>query len=720
MPEALAHTLLTDEQGVVRMASASAADLLGVSAARLEGRRLDELLESPSRPVIETLLDSVRQGAGAPSGDQPARVAARLRLPGGGAAEVDLRLSRVAPGGALPEGFLVAIERLEAGRTPGKRAASYAAGVGEARDAAVRTERLTEELKAASMEDAYLICRDGIIEQVGGAMPALVGIPEVNLVGWRFKNLVAPEDLLTVVETLRLVALRDEGSGDFGFNLLRGGGLAPLEVAARARPVSHRGSPAILVGLRDISESLRAVRIAAERLTHLDAALAAASEAVLILGPPESGAQVILVTRTLEELFEVDGRRWLGRPFRELWRRDLAGKHAAPGDAERALFAALTMPREVHVDTVVLAEPPGRVLETYVAPVRSAGGEIIGRICTWRDVTARAAAEQEARRSAEEARRARDELETLHEELRLANEGLEKRMAEMQRLNKDLKVLDEMKSNLLANVSHELQTPLVSIKGFTEMILKRRLGNVTPEQERGLQVALRNINRLIGLIENLLAFARSQGQAGALKLNVFPLRPLLEEAIELVRDRADIRGVAIKTMLPEQDLHIRADRDQILQVLLNLLTNAVKYNRDNGEVVVEAEPRRRGGARLQIKDTGIGIPRDELDRIFDQYYQASNAPGPSEGAGIGLSIAKNILRNHGCMIRADSEMGKGSVFSFTLPLDREGRGQRVGVPPTSAAASHRPGPREVAEPAAGPGGLQDAPESVRRQARGKA
>src|SRR5262249_29177619 len=110
---------------------------------------------------------------------------------------------------------------------------------------------------------------------------------------------------------------------------------------------------------------------------------------------------------------------------------------------------------------------------------------------------------------------------------------------------------------------------------------------------------------------------------------------------------------------------------------LNLLTNAIKYNRDGGEVLIEADSKRKDVARVEIKDSGIGIPRDELDRIFDRYYQAGNVAGPREGSGIGLSITKNILRQHGCMIRADSEEGKGSVFSFPLPLDRKSRPERT-------------------------------------------
>ncbi len=273
------------------------------------------------------------------------------------------------------------------------------------------------------------------------------------------------------------------------------------------------------------------------------------------------------------------------------------------------------------------------------------------------------------RRSAEEARRAREELEGLHEELRLANEGLERRMTQMQRLNDDLRVLSGMKTDLLANVSHELQTPLVSIKGFTEMILKGQLGGVTPEQEQGLQLALRNVNRLIAMIENLMAFARSQGPETTPRLAVFPLAEAVEEAAATVRDAASQRGIGLRIELPPGGLSVRADRDGVAQVLLNLIGNAVKYNRQGGSVTVRATRGRRGNARVEVRDTGIGIPRADLERVFDRSFRASNAPGDVAGTGIGLALVRDILRRHGCVIRAESEEGKGSVFSFTLPLE---------------------------------------------------
>jgi len=671
-------TLMADGEGRIRMASTAAATLFGTSASDLEGLRLHELLEAPGRDVIDAVLQSMAEQAHAPFGEPPVRFAARLRLASSRLAEADLRLSRLPDAAAVAGGVLIGIELLSERPAPGSRKEDGAA-------------RLPEEVRAAATDDLFVICRGDLIEQAEGRLEEVVGVPASGLLGWRIKGLIAAEDLLPVIEIIREVESGAQGAADFGFHLMRAGGKAPLEVSARARRISWRGGDAVLIGMRDISESLRTARLAAESLTHLGAALEATGDGVLILGKPEARSPVILASRTLRGMFEVDGAKWVGQPFWDLW-RELRPMHAYPEDDERVLTEVLRDPLAERVDSIMLARPEGRVLERYIGPMRSPDGAAIGCILTFRDVTGRAREEAEIRRAAHEARQAREELELLHEELRLANEGLEKRMQDLHRVNKDLKVLDEMKSNLLANVSHELQTPLVSIKGFTEMILKGRLGGVTPEQERGLQVALRNINRLIGLIDNLLAFARMEGPSSSLRLEVFPLAPLVDEAIDVVRERATARSVKVHAVMPAGELVVRADRDKILQVVLNLLTNAIKYNREGGEVTVEADSGRKGSIRVEVKDTGIGIPRDELDRIFDRYYQAGNVEGPREGTGIGLAITKDILRQHGCMIRADSEVGKGSVFSFTLPTDRKGRPEKAsrapGAPSSLSPAGH--------------------------------
>ncbi len=263
--------------------------------------------------------------------------------------------------------------------------------------------------------------------------------------------------------------------------------------------------------------------------------------------------------------------------------------------------------------------------------------------------------------------RAKTELESAYRDLAEAQKTLAQRNEQLEKLNAELKSLDEMKSNLLANVSHELHTPLVSIKGYTEMILKRRLGPLTPEQERGLSVALKNIDRLVEMIDNLLSFSRME--KGDTQLHL--------EDVERIKKKK----IAVTTEYETDDLMVRGDRIKMGQVLINLLTNAVKFNQEGGRITIRARKGPRGFLEVEVADTGIGIPAEEQGKIFERFYQVDGSPRRKyEGTGIGLSIVRDILRLHGCAIRVGSEPGQGTVFTFTLPLARVQAGAGVRPP----------------------------------------
>ncbi len=233
-----------------------------------------------------------------------------------------------------------------------------------------------------------------------------------------------------------------------------------------------------------------------------------------------------------------------------------------------------------------------------------------------------------------------------------------------------LRSLSEMKSRLMANVSHELQTPLVSIKGFTEMLLGRRLGAITGEQQEGLEVALRNINRLIGMIDGLLALARGE-EGPDLAIATVSLPGMVEEVVRLMEPDARRRNIRIHAEIPET-LHVRVDRDRMMQVLVNLVSNAIKYNREGGEVVIGAAARHGESARVSIRDTGSGMSREQMERIFDRFYRTQEAAAGAPGTGLGLAIAREILARHGSLLRVESREQKGSTFSFTLALPQKG------------------------------------------------
>jgi len=255
-------------------------------------------------------------------------------------------------------------------------------------------------------------------------------------------------------------------------------------------------------------------------------------------------------------------------------------------------------------------------------------------------------------------------------------EALVRKSSELEGVNRklrgaldELRVLDEMKTNLLSNVSHELRTPLIAIMGYTDLMLNGRLGPITEEQRNRLEISLRNAQRLSKRIEDLLNFSRSEMGEMVLEVTRFDLGDVIREAVESVQTQAGERDIAIRREFPQEDMTIRGDREKILQVFTNLLDNAIKFNHRGGLVVVEAKPFGKGLARVNVTDTGIGIPREAQERIFERFYQVdASLARPYGGTGIGLSLVRSIVNMHGGRVRVQSETGKGSTFTVSLPV----------------------------------------------------
>jgi len=176
----------------------------------------------------------------------------------------------------------------------------------------------------------------------------------------------------------------------------------------------------------------------------------------------------------------------------------------------------------------------------------------------------------------------------------------------------------------------------------------------------------------------------------------------------LLSPRIEAKHLIVERQIDDATLAVRADRDKILQVFLNVLGNAVKFNRERGSIEVSARHGRPGFALVSVRDTGMGIPKDDLEKIFDRFYQADATAAPrGEGSGIGLAIVRNILRLHGCVVHATSEPGEGTVLSFTLPL-AEGRAESTGAgraspqPPADMRPEPQPTPQPVPQPERSP------------------
>jgi signal transduction histidine kinase len=239
--------------------------------------------------------------------------------------------------------------------------------------------------------------------------------------------------------------------------------------------------------------------------------------------------------------------------------------------------------------------------------------------------------------------------------------------ATLSQQNERLRELDRMKDQFVSTVSHELRTPLTSIVGYLELVLEGETGELNPEQRQFLEIVNRNCNRLNQLIDDILFVARVE--AGRLELvkEWIDLPAVAAAAVESTRAVAERKGIDLRFFTPTDLPQLHADPTRLTQLLDNLLSNSVKFTSEGGAVTVTIE-QYEGAASVAVADTGVGIPEDELGRLFERFFRASTASA-AQGTGLGLSIVKTIAEAHGGTVSIASELGAGTSFTVKLPLD---------------------------------------------------
>jgi len=234
--------------------------------------------------------------------------------------------------------------------------------------------------------------------------------------------------------------------------------------------------------------------------------------------------------------------------------------------------------------------------------------------------------------------------------------------------NVELKKSDQVKTRFMANVTHELKTPLVAIKGYSESILECRFGPLTPKQKDGLSVVVRNVARLERMIQELLEFERLESHEYVAKPAPFELLPLVQLALSNFQPQVDAKRLAAEIRVPAE-LEVRADYEGIRRVLLNLLSNAVKFTQEEGTFGVEArllEPQQE--VEISVWDLGPGIPEEDQHFLFTRFWQADGSSRRRHGGtGLGLAIVRGILEAHGSTVHAVSAPGSGTSIEFRLP-----------------------------------------------------
>jgi two-component system phosphate regulon sensor histidine kinase PhoR len=362
---------------------------------------------------------------------------------------------------------------------------------------------------------------------------------------------------------------------------------------------------------RSINEMARQLRetiaMITEEKNRVRAILNSMADGVIAL---DRDGRVLLINPVVEEIFDLREEACLGKKILGVIRNY---------DLERLLSRTLESQNSTSEEIKILgagSEP--RFFRLQATPLKGCHGETGGVVVVLRDITER-------------------------------------------------KKLEQMRTEFVANVSHELRTPLTSIKGFLETLLDGAIDD--PGASRHfLEIISQETERLTRLVDELLNLSKIEERRVVHRWQRVNLADIISRVVSLFRPRAGEKSLTLSLEVPRDLPAVYGDPDMLAQVLINLLDNAVKYTPPRGSITIRAMVR-GDQLRVEVEDTGIGIPAESLPRVFERFYRVDKARSRELGGyGIGLAIVKHIIRAHGGKIDVQSTPGKGSLFFFTLPL----------------------------------------------------
>lgn len=261
-----------------------------------------------------------------------------------------------------------------------------------------------------------------------------------------------------------------------------------------------------------------------------------------------------------------------------------------------------------------------------------------------------------------------------------SNASLEKRViertAQLQAALNKVSEMSQIKANFVSNISHELRTPLTHLKGYLDLLINGDLGALAPDQQRALQVMFKASERLNRLIEDLILFSTAERGEFTIQASRVNICTLAKATVNRALPKALEKQILLGCCTPPQPVTVEVDEEKISWVILQLLDNAIKFTPAEGRVTLDIsldDP----FVRVAVADTGVGIPKERVDEIFEAFHQLDGSTTRRfGGTGLGLSLARRIIDSHGSSIQVQSEVGKGSQFVFLLKAAGE---QKVGV-----------------------------------------
>jgi len=262
---------------------------------------------------------------------------------------------------------------------------------------------------------------------------------------------------------------------------------------------------------------------------------------------------------------------------------------------------------------------------------------------------------------------AREQLEAQTWGLKKTNETIKLLYKELEEKNQELQKLDQLKSDFVSTVSHELRTPLAITKEGVSLVLDEVPGKLVQKQKDILSMSKDNIDRLAALINDLLDISKIEAGKVRLKKSLTDICGMVKDMSSRWKLGSDKRSQDLIISTPDTQINIYLDQGKIIQILNNLISNAIKYTPEKGKIKVQLKDK-KDGIEIVVADSGIGIPQEDLPKVFGKFQQFGRTAGPgAKGTGLGLAIVKELVEMHGGTIKVESKVDKGTKFIFSLP-----------------------------------------------------
>jgi PAS domain S-box-containing protein len=512
------------------------------------------------------------------------------------------------------------------------------------REVEAKLQESEERFRLLAENSTDVIARystDAICLYVSPSCRPLLGYEPTDLVGQSIFEFIHPDDLDDLTSGFETLLNRPEMLTVRGRLLCKDGSYIWFEATAHAVRDVATGTPTqVHATIRDITERKKAE----DELAKLS-----------LVASRTDNAVVITDASGLVEWVNDGFTRISGYTLDEVIGRNPGSLLQGPLTDQRTVsrIRKAIRNKSTFTEEILNYHKSGRPywLSMNVTPILDEDGDVVRFVSVQTDITERKEIEAS--------------IQKLNQELHEANMLLrEERDIEKEHV-KVLEQLNQMKSEFVSSVSHELRTPLASIIGFAQTIL------VDPDlptevQHEFLQIILDEGKRLAKLINDLLDLARIESGRAIMEKSETDLVPLIQRAVYAIAMQADAKKQTVRIEIEEPSIIANFDGDRVAQVIVNLLSNAVKFTPEGGSVSVSAG---FSGPNVEIRvsDTGLGIPKDDLDKLFDKFYRVHRPGLDIRGTGLGLAIARQLVELHGGKISVESEVDKGSTFTILLP-----------------------------------------------------